>query len=29
MEQLALTWGPTRTTFTVAQLNARIRDLLG
>jgi exodeoxyribonuclease VII large subunit len=29
MEQLALTWGPLRTTFTVAQLNARIRDLLG
>jgi exodeoxyribonuclease VII large subunit len=29
MEQLALGWGPTRTAFTVAQLNARIRDLLG
>jgi exodeoxyribonuclease VII large subunit len=29
MEQLALTWGPTRLTYTVAQLNARIRDLLG
>jgi exodeoxyribonuclease VII large subunit len=29
MEQLALGWGPTRTTYTVAQLNARIRDLLG
>ncbi len=29
MEQLALTWGPTRTTYTVAQLSARIRDLLG
>ncbi len=24
-----MTWGPTRTTYTVAQLNARIRDLLG
>src|SRR6266853_4253961 len=29
MEQLARTWGPTRTTYTVAQLSARIRDLLG
>src|SRR5437588_5114746 len=29
MEQLALAWGPTRKTYTVAQLNARIRDLLG
>jgi len=29
MEQLALTWGPTRKTYTVAELNARIRDLLG
>src|SRR5229473_2626362 len=29
MEQLALTWGPTRTTYTVAQLSAHIRDLLG
>src|SRR6266404_387737 len=29
MEQLALTCGPTRTTYTVAQLSARIRDLLG
>ena len=28
MEQLALAWGPTRKTFTVAELNARIRDLL-
>ncbi|HEV2689187.1 MAG TPA: exodeoxyribonuclease VII large subunit [Bryobacteraceae bacterium] len=29
MEQLALTWGPTRKTFTVAELNARVRELLG
>lgn len=29
MEQLALVWGPTRKTFTVAELNARIRGLLG
>src|SRR6202165_2468261 len=29
MEQLALAWGPTRKTFTVAELNARIRGLLG
>src|SRR5258708_8298713 len=29
MEQLALAWGPTRTTYTVTQLSARIRDLLG
>lgn len=29
MEQLALAWGPTRKTFTVAELNARIRALLG
>jgi exodeoxyribonuclease VII large subunit len=29
MEQLALTWGPARKTFTVAELSARIRDLLG
>ncbi len=29
MEQLALAWGPTRKTFTVAELSARIRDLLG
>jgi exodeoxyribonuclease VII large subunit len=29
MEQLALSWQPTRNTFTVAELNARIRDLLG
>jgi exodeoxyribonuclease VII large subunit len=29
MEQLALTLGPTRITYTVAQLSARIRDLLG
>jgi len=28
MEQLALAWGPQRRTFTVAELNARIRDLL-
>src|SRR5580698_649237 len=28
MEQLALTWGPVRKTFTVAELNARIRGLL-
>jgi len=28
MEQLALAWGPTRKTFTVAELNARIRGLL-
>ncbi len=29
MEQLALTWGPVRKTFTVGELNARIRGLLG
>ncbi len=29
MEQLALVWGPTRKTFTVAELNGRIRELLG
>ena len=29
MEQLALTWGPVRKTFTVAELSARIRGLLG
>jgi len=29
MEQLALAWGPTRKTFTVAELNGRIRELLG
>src|SRR5271170_7659194 len=29
MEQLALAWGPARKTFTVAELNARIRGLLG
>jgi exodeoxyribonuclease VII large subunit len=29
MEQLALTWGPVRKTFTVTELNARIRGLLG
>ena len=29
MEQLALSWGPVRKTFTVAELNARIRGLLG
>ncbi len=29
MEQLALAWGPLRKTFTVAELNARIRGLLG
>jgi exodeoxyribonuclease VII large subunit len=29
MEQLALTWAPVRKTFTVAELNARIRGLLG
>src|SRR6202023_3380249 len=29
MEQLALAWGPTRKTFTVSELNARIRGLLG
>src|SRR5579872_4165168 len=28
MEQLALAWGPQRRTYTVAELNARIRDLL-
>jgi hypothetical protein len=27
MEQLALAWGPVRKTFTVAELNARIRGL--
>jgi exodeoxyribonuclease VII large subunit len=29
MEQLALSWGPVRKTFTVTELNARIRGLLG
>src|SRR5580658_9209486 len=29
MEQLALAWRPVRKTFTVAELNARIRGLLG
>jgi exodeoxyribonuclease VII large subunit len=29
MEQLALAWSPVRKTFTVAELNARIRGLLG
>jgi exodeoxyribonuclease VII large subunit len=29
MEQLALAWGPVRKTFTVAELSARIRALLG
>jgi exodeoxyribonuclease VII large subunit len=29
MEQLALAWGPVRKTFTVAELNSRIRGLLG
>lgn len=29
MEQMALAWGPTRKTFTVAELSTRIRDLLG
>jgi exodeoxyribonuclease VII large subunit len=29
MEQLALSWGPVRQTFTVTELNARIRGLLG
>ena len=29
MEQLALAWGPTRKTYTVAELNAAIRGLLG
>jgi exodeoxyribonuclease VII large subunit len=29
MEQLALSWAPVRKTFTVAELNARIRGLLG
>jgi exodeoxyribonuclease VII large subunit len=29
MEQLALTWGPVRKTFTVSELSARIRGLLG
>jgi exodeoxyribonuclease VII large subunit len=29
MEQLALSWGPTRKTYTVAELNASIRGLLG
>ena len=29
MEQLALTWGPSRTTYTVAELNTRVRELLG
>jgi len=29
LEQLALAWGPTRKTYTVAELNAAIRGLLG
>src|SRR5260370_1085983 len=29
MEQMALAWGPTRKTYTVAELSARIRELLG
>ena len=29
MEQMALAWGPVRKTFTVTELSARIRDLLG
>jgi exodeoxyribonuclease VII large subunit len=29
MEQLALGWGPVRKTFTVAEINGRIRGLLG
>jgi len=29
MEQLALAWGPVRKTFTVAEISARIRGLLG
>jgi len=29
MEQMALAWGPARKTFTVAELSARIRDVLG
>jgi exodeoxyribonuclease VII large subunit len=29
MEQMALAWGPTRKTYTVAELNAAIRGLLG
>lgn len=29
MEQMALAWGPVRKTFTVSELSARIRDLLG
>src|SRR3984893_4679174 len=29
MEQMALAWGPTRKTYTVAELNASIRGLLG
>ncbi len=29
MEQLALAWGPVRKTFTVAEINSRIRGLLG
>src|SRR5450432_987870 len=29
MEQLALSWGSTRKTFSVAELNARVRELLG
>src|SRR5579864_7651027 len=29
MEQLALAWGPTRKTYTVAELNGAIRELLG
>lgn len=29
MEQLAISWEPVRKSYTVAELNARIRDLLG
>src|SRR5260370_14767282 len=29
MEQMALAWGPTRKTYTVAELSAGIRELLG
>src|SRR5271155_3478474 len=29
MEQMALAWGPSRKTFTVTELSAQIRDLLG
>jgi exodeoxyribonuclease VII large subunit len=29
MEQMALAWGPTRKTYTVAELNAAVRGLLG